>query len=105
MKLKCVGGELDGQERDIEDTYKEHDQVRLALPLEFKLSSFAEDVRDFREGRVPKHTVTSYANYKISSIHGTNVNGNKLKILYLTPMNWHEWEAIEYLVNAHAPRR
>lgn len=95
MKLKCIGGELDGQERDVDDAMRTHDQVRLNLPNEFKLSNFEEEVKAWRENRVPEAMINKYALYRVCVIYGTKTGSTeKLELKYLIPHDWHEWEAI-----------
>jgi hypothetical protein len=94
QKLKCIGGECDG--RIEEGEFKLHDQVRVRKEMEFKISDFSEDVKAFREGRVPDHVITQYVIYRVCAIHGTSIKGDRLKHLYLCPNDWHEWEAIMY---------
>jgi len=92
MRLKCIGGECDGQL--VEGEYKLHDQVRVAKPMEFKIPDFQEDVKAFREGRVPDHVITQYVMYRVCAIHGTGYGGVRHTHLYLCPNDWHEWEAL-----------
>jgi len=93
--MKCIGGDLDGKEYDLE--YRLHDQVRLSLPSKFELTDFAEDVAAFREGRVPDHAVTKYVSYRVCAIYGTRPGSTeKLTLFYLCPYGWHEWEAIQH---------
>lgn len=96
MKIKCIGGELDGQEHEIEDSYRNHDMVRLRLPSEFKLEdTFEEDLKAYRENRVPEYMIIKYALYRICAIYGTKTGSTeKLELRYLIPNDWHEWEAI-----------
>lgn len=95
MKLKCIGGGLDGQLRDVDDTMRIHDQVRLSLPNEFKVDTFAEDLAAWREQRVPDHMINKYAMYRVCAIYGTKIGSTeKLELKYLIPHDWHEWEAI-----------
>jgi hypothetical protein len=94
MKMKCIGGELDGKEYEVNNRL--HDLVRLPLPTEFKISDFSEDVAAFREGRVPKQMINKYAEYRVCAIYGTRSGSTeKLELLYLCPKDWHEWEAIQ----------
>ena len=53
--MKCIGGELDGKEYEIEN--RRHDHVRLLLSTEFKIPDFSEDIAAFREGRVPEYMI------------------------------------------------
>lgn len=95
MQLKCIGGECDGQIEEGE--FKLHDQVRVRKPIEFKIPDFQEDVKAFREGRLPDHVIVQYVTYRVCAIHGTRINGPEmepLKHLYLCPVDWHEWEAL-----------
>ncbi len=95
MKMKCIGGELDGKEYEVENRL--HDQVRLLLPTEFKIPDFAEDVAAFREGRVPKQMINRYAMYRVCAIYGTRQGSSeKQTLFYLCPIEWHEWEAIQH---------
>lgn len=95
MKLKCIGGELDGQEHDVEDTMRIHDMVRLNLPTKFKVDTFAEDLAAWREQRTPEHMINKYVMYRVCAIYGTKTGSTeKLELKYLIPHDWHEWEAI-----------
>jgi len=66
--LKCIGGPCDGEIHAIEDHVRHYDLVRIPLIPNFVLSDFAQDVQDFRHGRVPEHVVTRYTIYRIEKL-------------------------------------
>jgi len=95
MLLKCIGGKLDGEIHSTSG--KLHDQVRLRIPTEFKISDFAEDVAAYREGRVPDQMIIEYEIYRICAIYGTKQGSSeKQTLFYLCPNAWHEWEAVTH---------
>lgn len=87
MKLKCIGGPLDGQEKECDA--KLHNIVRISLPSEFKATLFEVDM-----SKTPSDLVYSYAKYKVCKINGINFHGDRQELKYLCYCDWHEWEAI-----------
>lgn len=94
MKLKCIGGIADNQLIEVDDYHKIGDLVRVPAKITFAISSFEQDVEDFRYGRVPQSMSVPYYSYRICFIAGTFRDGRKQELKYLCPENWHEWEAI-----------
>ena len=95
MRLKCIGGECDGHIEEGE--FRLHDQVKIRKKMEYKIPDFSEDVKAFREGRIPNYVVDQFAMYRVCAIHCTRINGasmEPLRHLYLCPADWHEWEAL-----------
>lgn len=94
MQLKCVGGLADGQLVTVDKEYRVGDIVRVPGKVTFEISSFEQDVEDFRYGRVPKSMSVPHYEYRICKIAGTFRDGSKQELKYLCPAGWHEWEAI-----------
>lgn len=96
MKMKCVGGIADGQLVEFDIDYRVGDLVRVPAKITFAISSFEQDVEDFKYGRVPQSMSVPYYMYRVCKIAGTFRDGDKQELKYLCPQNWHEWEAILY---------
>lgn len=94
MKLKCIGGEFDGQIKYIEDYYKIGNTIRFARPQEFKLdtSSFEVDLRAYRENRTPDYVTVKYSFYTIDCFHFSKDDVYK----FLRPSDWTNKQAIQY---------
>jgi hypothetical protein len=99
LKLKCIGGECDGQIQYVDDRQVFGDQVQVSKPIKFPINldnDFQESLSAFRQGRTPDSMVIKYHMYRICAIYGTSIQGDKLTLKYLCPCNWHEWEAIQH---------
>lgn len=92
MKLKCIGGAMNGTVQDVANYYGEHDIVQIAAKTEFKLASFEEDLAAYRENRVPNNIIDPYHIYKIAKLempHNTAVR-------FLIPENWRIEDALYF---------
>lgn len=92
MKLKCIGGECDGKIIEVADYFVRHDSVRVSGSIEFKLDTFEEDLKAFREGRVSKHSIMEYYIYRIEEFHFSE--GKPIK--FLIPEKWSVRDAVRY---------
>lgn len=95
MKLKCVGGNCDGDTVDVDRYLGLGDIVRAPAKIEFKILDFEEELLAFREGRTPEGFATPYHMYKIEVIHCSKDN----EIKFLIPMHWKIEDAIRHLLS------
>lgn len=84
MQLKCIGGECDGQLIEIEQP-KIGLSVGVIKPYDFKVTNFPQEISE---------SETNACTYRICAIHGTGYGQQRMKHLYLCPVDWHEWEAL-----------
>jgi hypothetical protein len=96
MKLKCIGGLANGQIHEVESYYGEHDIVRVPAKVEFNLPSFEEDLKAFRENRVPDYMVNPFHLYKIATLYFPD----KTKLNFLIPERMDYKDALCFLLGA-----
>lgn len=96
MKLKCIGGLANGQIIDVESHYGEHDLVRVMAIVQFSIPSFEEDLKAFKESRVPDYMINHYHHYKIATLHFPD----KTKLNFLIPENMTAKDALCFVLGA-----
>ncbi len=89
-KLKCIGGPKSGTYLEIDNSYQEHDVVRLPSTVEFSIPDFEEDLRAFRENRIPDYIAPPYHMYKIAVIRFSKTD----RVEFLIPINGTFEEAV-----------
>lgn len=94
QKLKCIGGALNGNIVEIDNSYGEHDQVQLSAKIEFKITDFEEELAAFRRNELPKAMINPVYYYKVVVFHFPN----NTAVRFLTPVNWSFEEAFRYVV-------
>lgn len=83
QKLKCIGGLANGKIQEIDDHYREHDQIRVIATIEFNLPTFEEDLKAYREGKIPESMIIPYHFYKVAELHFSD----KTKLRFLIPVD------------------
>jgi hypothetical protein len=83
QKLKCIGGLMNGKIQEIDDYYREHDQIPVIGTVEFNLPNFEEDLQAFRENRTPESMAIPYHYYKVAEFHFID----KTKLRFLIPID------------------
>jgi hypothetical protein len=98
MKLKCIGGDCDGQITYCENYLKIGDLLRVRKPLKFEDGPlFEESVAAFRENRIPDGVVETYYLYRKACF-----NFSKDDIYYFAvDHNWTDKQALIYLFDKH----
>lgn len=91
MKLKCFGGELDG---NIYDTY-DHLRIGDVFPInvppnKFEISSFEESLKAFRENKVPESLVNKQYLYRKCVLHFSKDDC----YFFLAPHDWTDKQAL-----------
>jgi hypothetical protein len=95
MKLKCVGGNCDGDTVDVDSYLGLGDMVRARARIEFKVVDFEESLQAFRDGKTPESLSVPYHYYKIEEFNF--YEGGKIK--FLIPMHWEIEDAIRHLLS------
>lgn len=90
MLLKCIGGECDGEHKNVDDYYKVGDQIRVMGKMKYDLPDFSQEVKDWREGKVPDYMTIKYYLYKIECIHFSKDD----RVLFLIPTDWTTKQAL-----------
>lgn len=83
QKLKCIGGLANGKIIEVENHYREHDQVQVSATVEFNLPTFEEDLEAFRSGKTPDYITIPYHYYKVAELHFPD----KTKLKFLIPVD------------------
>ena len=96
QKLKCIGGLANGKIQEIDNYYREHDQVPVMATIEFNLPTFEEDLNAYREGKIPDYMVVPYHFYKVAELHFPD----KTKLRFLIPADETAKNALCFVLGA-----
>jgi hypothetical protein len=96
MKLKCIGGNSNGKIVDVADYYREHDQIQVYCTVEFKIIEFEEELKAYREGKLPEAMINPVDFYKIAYFYFSKHSVVK----FLIPMHWKVEDAIRHMLGA-----
>lgn len=94
MNLKCIGGAKNGFIHKADNYYQEHDIVPIYGTVEFKLIDFENEVKAFRENRVPDNMINYIHRYKVAAII---LKGNQ-QLKFLIPENWRIEDALNFIL-------
>lgn len=96
MKLKCIGGELDGSIRETYDYNKVGDYVKLQKPTEYKIS-------DLNYNKIPEFSMVNFVIYQIDKIiyHDNSRDREPHIKMFLRPTDWSTWQCISHLFDSH----
>lgn len=92
MKLKCIGGQCDGQHQWIDRAYlKIGDVVQVIEPFQIKIEDFKPSLYE----EMTKSIVQKYHNYIIDCLKYANKQGDKSEIWFLRPQNLTTFDAMQ----------
>jgi hypothetical protein len=94
MRLKCIGGLCNVQIIEVDNYYREHDQIQVMGKIEFNLPSFEEDLEAFRNNKTPDYMATPYHYYKIATLHFPD----KTKLNFLIPIDMKAKDALCFIL-------